>query len=62
MKKKYISPALYTVKVGGKDDIMQIIVSGSTVEDEGDIGWVKEDRGSTSRDSYNVWDDDWSKQ
>jgi hypothetical protein len=41
------------------NDSLMISTSENTVENG---GWVKEDAtSSTSRDSYNVWDDDWSK-
>ena len=67
MKKVYISPSLQAYQIGGKDDLLQSIIIGSSdspVDDEGDIGFVKGDRGGADRggSGRTVWDDDWSKQ
>lgn len=66
MKKIYISPSLQAYQIGGKDDLLQSIIIGSSdspVDDEGDIGFVKGDRGGDRGGSgRTVWDDDWSKQ
>lgn len=67
MKKQYISPMTDSVRINGRDEILQsgIIIgsNGSTVDDEEDIGFVKEERGGSSRGGgRGVWDDDWSKQ
>ena len=62
MKKIYMIPTTTTVAV----NVVSTILEGSlqkmsgTVEDEYG-GWVKGDRGSrSSRQDYNVWNDDWS--
>ena len=63
MKKQYISPAVYVVHLGGTDDIMEqpLVVVSSTdkVNNDEDIGWVKEDYAS---DSESFWNDDWREQ
>ena len=58
----YIIPATQTVILSQADGILQ--VSGfnqdlNTTGRDGSAALVKGDRGS--RESYNVWDDDWSK-
>lgn len=59
MKKTYIIPELQIIKMHMQDSIL-LNTSETTVEDDNG-GWVKQDVTSTTRDSYNVWGDDWSK-
>ena len=59
MKKTYIIPELQIIKMHMQDSIL-LYTSETTVEGDNG-GWVKQDVTSTTRDSYNVWGDDWSK-
>jgi len=58
MKKIYQTPALQLTEI-----CCETLIAESLHKYSGDGGTqlVKEDATSTSRDSYNVWDDDWSK-
>lgn len=64
MKQAYISPKLSIYQIVGKEALLEpSIPIGGEVGDEGDIGFVKGDRGGTEhRGSRSVWDDDWSNQ
>ncbi len=59
MKKTYIHPALIIVRVATEGRILEgsLYMNNSRTVTGTNGGWVKSDR---SRDSYNVWDDDWS--
>lgn len=60
--KTYTTPLLYVRHIDSADALLtttSLPVGGGTVDDENDIGWVKEK--STNDGGYNVWNDDWSK-
>ncbi len=59
MKKIYQTPELQIITMHLHDSLM--LAQSETTVSGSKGGWVKEDVSSTSRDSYNVWDDDWSK-
>lgn len=59
MKKTYIIPQMQLTVVDCESLIAESIIIGDGSTDDG--GWVKQDVTSTTRDSYNVWGDDWSK-
>lgn len=61
-KKKYINPCTYVMTIVAE----RMVATSEFGKGEGNFDpnsmtFVKEDATSTSRDSYNVWDDDWSK-
>ena len=61
MNKKYVSPAL-RVRILFTESLLAESIkvgtnSGEKVDDPSNIGFVKEQ----SSNSYNVWNDDWSK-
>lgn len=64
MKQAYISPELNIYHIVGKEALLDPSLHvGGEVGDEGNIGFVKRDRGGTERGGgHSVWDDDWSKQ
>ncbi len=57
MKKTYINPELFCVRIGVSSIVAEStpIDPTKTIEDNNDIG-VK-----SNTPSYNVWDDDWSR-
>lgn len=62
MKKIYIIPEMQLTQLACESLIAEsVVVDGQKTATGTSGGWVKEDATSTSRDSYNVWDDDWSK-
>lgn len=64
MKKLYQTPATLIVELNGGALCETLIIGsggGSDTTTGNGTDLVKEDATSTSRDSYNVWDDDWSK-
>ena len=63
MKKLYQTPATMIVELNGGALCQSLIIgSGNSDSGTGDgTDLVKQDVTSTTRDSYNVWGDDWSK-
>ncbi len=62
MKKTYKSPVVKTIVLSTVDGMLVDISNAKVIEENG--GWVKDNSNnstSSSRDNYNVWDDDWSK-
>ena len=60
MKKTYIIPEMQLTVIACEQLIAESLgINSSTTVQGTSGGWVKED--ATSRDDYNVWDDDWSK-
>ena len=57
MKKKYIKPCLQLTTIGCETLIAESIGIYNETLDGEKAGWVKED--NTSRQGYNVWNDDW---
>lgn len=60
MKTRYQSPEVRIFMMHTTDSYL-LSTSETTVEG-GNGGWVKEDVSSRSGNSYNVWNDDWSKE
>lgn len=59
MKRIYQAPELQITEIQMQDGIL---LGTSEREVTGtDGGWVKGESSSSSTSSYNVWDDDWSK-
>ena len=61
MKKTYIIPQMQLTVVDCESLIAESLIIGDGTATGEDGGWVKQDVTSTTRDSYNVWGDDWSK-
>ena len=59
MKKIYQMPAITVTKIVAEKMIAESLTLSSSQTLESNEILVKGDRGS--RESYNVWDDDWSK-
>lgn len=60
MKKIYIIPEMQLTQLACESLIAEsVVVDGQKTATGTSGGWVKED--AASRQDYNVWDDDWSK-
>ena len=59
MKKTYQAPSLFVLNITGKP-IMQAtsVPVGGTVDDEDDIGFVKEEQSGSDR-NRSIWDEEW---
>ena len=63
MKKTYIIPEIQITEIAFSAMIAEsITISGDSSKKTSGAngGWVK-DNSASSRDDYNVWDDDWNK-
>ena len=58
MKKVYQSPNAFVLNITGKSFISSSIEVGGTVDDEEDIGFVKEEQ-SGSDLNKSIWDNEW---
>ena len=58
-KKSYINPKCKFLEMNGKNGLLQIIVSGSKVDNDGDIGFSKEHDLDEEEDKEikNLWED-----
>ena len=58
-KKSYINPECKFLEMNGKNGLLQIIVSGSKVDNDGDIGFSKEHDLDEEEDKEikNLWED-----
>ena len=62
MKRQYITPSVFCVKLDSKRAFMQNMSVNDVTVNDGEGGWAREDNNNTDEDNNNrnsVWDNIW---